>query len=85
MCLTSRVLNTVGVCQVKGAAFVGPSLLEGQFNEDDSSASFADALKAWRGNGRCAAVAESPATGTGLGTLALQQMSTHAIKNCTCS
>ncbi|KAL0023252.1 hypothetical protein WJX79_010991 [Trebouxia sp. C0005] len=30
-------------------AFNGPSLLDGDFNEDDSHASFADALSSWRG------------------------------------
>ncbi|KAL3150957.1 hypothetical protein ABBQ32_000701 [Trebouxia sp. C0010 RCD-2024] len=29
----------------------GPSLLDGNFNEDDSHASFADALSSWRGKG----------------------------------
>lgn len=32
-------------------AFKGPSLLDGDFNEDDSHASFADALSCWRGKG----------------------------------
>lgn len=31
--------------------FKGPSLLDGDFNEDDSHASFADALSSWRGKG----------------------------------
>ena len=39
----------------KGVA--GPSLLEGNFNEDDSHASFADALSSWRGKGPPAAAA----------------------------
>ena len=38
-------------------AFAGASLLEGEFNEDDSHASFADALTSWRGKGPSAATA----------------------------
>ena len=38
-------------------AFKGPSLLDGDFNEDDSHASFADALSSWRGK----APAQAPA------------------------
>ncbi|DBB12400.1 hypothetical protein WJX82_009486 [Trebouxia sp. C0006] len=39
-------------------AFHGPSLLDGDFNEDDSHASFADALSSWRGK----APAQAPTT-----------------------
>ena len=38
-------------------AFAGSSLLEGNFNEDDSHASFADALSSWRGKAAAAAIA----------------------------
>lgn len=51
------------VRQVRAAAFPGPSLLDGHFSEDDSSASFADALKAWRGNVKTPPPEEASAPG----------------------
>lgn len=51
--------------QAAGPAVSGLSLLEGQFNEDDSSASFADALQAWRGGAASKAATTVPEAITG--------------------
>ncbi|DBA91474.1 hypothetical protein WJX77_012467 [Trebouxia sp. C0004] len=48
----------VDTSKVPVKAFKGPSLLDGNFNEDDSHASFADALSSWRGK----APAQTPTT-----------------------